>query len=286
MLFQRSVKFFPHAGAVLAASLAVAEPSAAQEQLVWRQTLNLPRGLNLPAGVKADILGVEVGETYAEARPKLQALLADSQPPHAFDDRSITITMQSPNMSARVQATYQGEIHVRRRLAGTTAARINEEIVVHFSAPSSGHQVLGIKRTINYEQPDEPRVSELIQRLAEKFGTQPQVFNEPPGYTEYRFQFNDGRAFVPPPRALKTDCYNWHVIDSSQNLPLANRTGTCDVVLNVHVQHGISRDHARSLIFHLSDNQRTRENVGADYAFFQTYLNELANRSRGVAPRL
>lgn len=272
--------------ALMAASICAAGPTAGQESIVWRETLNLPKGLNLPSGVSADILGVAVGESYAEARPKLQALLAESQPPHGFDDRSITITMQSPSTSARVQATFPGEIHVRRRLPGSGAARIREEIVVHFSAPSSGSQVLGIKRTLHYEQPDEPRVSDLMKRLSEKFGGPPQVFNHRPDSTEYRFQFNDGQLFTPPRGTLSTDCFNWHVIESSQNLPLANRTGTCDVLLTVSVNHGISPDHARELIFHLSDNQRARENVGADYAFFEAYLNELANRSRGVAPRL
>jgi hypothetical protein len=274
------------AGAWIAACLATASPSSAQDQIAWRQTLNLPMGLNLPAGVKADILGVALGEPYASAQPKLQALLAESQPPHAFDDRRITITMGAPGGTVRVQGTFNGEINVRRRLAGSTNLKILETIAVHFSAPSSGNQVLGIRRMMEYERQDEPRVSEIVARLTEKFGSQPQIFKGGPGYTQYRWQFNDGQAFVPPRGTLSTDCLNYHVIESSQNLPIANRTGNCDVVMNLDVLQGISPDHARSLTFHLSDNERAKRNVGADYAFFEEYINDLAKRSSGVAPRL
>ncbi|GEC15109.1 hypothetical protein [Nitrobacter winogradskyi] len=289
--------------ALVAGCLCAPGLSIAQEQVIWRETQNLPVGLNLPAGMKADVLGIAVGGGYSDAKAKLQALLSEAPPAAAkpmteserfaaersgsdmrppLTEETTVITMHSPGTSARVEATYIGDLRLARQLPGSGAVKIREEILVRLSAPSSGHQVLGVERRLAYDSADEPRVSEIIARLAEKFGGQPQVYNG----TEYRFQFNDGAAYVPPQGTLWTDCYNYHVIDSSQNLPLANRTGTCDVLMTVRVSPGKSSDHARELTFILSDNERAKQNVGADYAFMSAYIDELAKRSSGVAPKL
>lgn len=309
MSFQRLAKraSVPAAGVLLATWLAGAVPSSAQEQVVWRQTLDLPKGLNLPPEVKADVLGIEIGAGYSDAKARLQALLAevpqpqrqemtptqrfaaersgaDLRPP--FTEEASIITMQGPDTSARVEASYIADMRLARELPGSGTAKIREEILVRLSAPSSGHQVLGVDRRLSYDAADEPRVSEITARLAEKFGTQPQVFNRAPGYSEYRFQFNDGAAYVPPQGMLETDCYNYHVINSSNDLPIANRSGVCDVVLIVTAVHGISTDHARELKLILSDNERARQNTQADYDFLSDYIDELAQRFKGVAPKL
>jgi hypothetical protein len=36
----------------------------------------------------------------------------------------------------------------------------------------------------------------------------------------------------------------------------------------------------------LSDNERIKLNAGADYAFFESYVRDLQNRTKGVAPKL
>jgi hypothetical protein len=48
----------------------------------------------------------------------------------------------------------------------------------------------------------------------------------------------------------------------------------------------MSNDHAYSVLFTLSDNERTKANVVADFTFFENYARDLQARSQGVAPKL
>jgi hypothetical protein len=52
------------------------------------------------------------------------------------------------------------------------------------------------------------------------------------------------------------------------------------------VQFGISRDHARYITFTLSDLERTKANSAADFAFVQSYVRSMQERTRGTAPKL
>lgn len=50
---------------------------AQQQGIEWKQTLNIPKGQNL-SRERADILGIEIGDTYAEAKAKLQKLVLEA----------------------------------------------------------------------------------------------------------------------------------------------------------------------------------------------------------------
>lgn len=278
-----------------------ATPCLGQQPIQWKQTINLPKGLNLPKGVTADILGIELGDSYAEAKAKLERLAAeapparqaprspmqlaldrgagvsDAKPP--LEEQTDTIRLRLPNGDS-IQAAYVGKIVLNRELPGSGAGKIRELLTVQFSAPSSAQQVMGMERTLSYsEQIDQPRLSELLAKLKEKFQAEPQQHGN-----EYRFQFNDGRAFVPPNANVGT-CRAQYVTSQQKDVPFINRTGDCDVVLNVKVHQGISPDHIVYVVFSLSDNERAKANLAADFAFFETYLKERQQQS-GAAPKL
>lgn len=69
------------AAAGMTLAFALCNPASAQQQVEWKQTLNMPKGINLPKDVRGEILGIELGDTYAEAKPKLEKLLTESVPP-------------------------------------------------------------------------------------------------------------------------------------------------------------------------------------------------------------
>ena len=64
-----------HAAAGMALALIASSPAIAQLQKIeWKQTVNQPKGQNMPQGVTADILGIEAGDGYAGAKAKLEKL--------------------------------------------------------------------------------------------------------------------------------------------------------------------------------------------------------------------
>lgn len=162
--------------AVLAASLLFASVTASHAQQVeWTQTLNLPKGLNLPQGVSADILGVAVGDGYDEARAKMEELLADSIQPSQIEEMTQVFYLQLPNGS-RIEASYPGQLIIRRKTPGKDPRGVNDNLFVYFSAPSSAHQVIAMKRTLTYfGDADQPRISQLIAALKAKFKIEPQL---------------------------------------------------------------------------------------------------------------
>jgi len=288
------------------AVLLCANAAHADQEIQWKQVVNVPKGANQPQGVSVDILGLELGDTYAQAKAKLEKLAAETGTPKASapptsaaammqrqlgqmsgaaDDarplREVVNTMRLQTPGGFLTASYTGQIHLERKLPGSTPQGIRESIQVWLSAPSSGHQVIGVVRSMTfYENADQPRVSELIARLSEKLKTRPQVFER-----KFRFQYNDGQAYVPPNPTVIT-CS----VDMSANSPdaarNANRQGNCDVILDVSVGPGISEDHAKSLEFTLSDNERTRQNVSADFQFFSNYARSLQSAPGGAGPKL
>ena len=58
------------------------------------------------------------------------------------------------------------------------------------------------------------------------------------------------------------------------------------VYLDVRVKPGITKDHAHTIFFTLSDNARTKANLTADFGFFDTYFNDFQAKAKGVAPKL
>jgi hypothetical protein len=195
-------------------------------------------------------------------------------------EKTVQFRLDAPG--GYITASYVGEVHVMRKMKGSTPQNITDVLELHFSAPSSGHQLMSIKRTIVYDVPaDQPRVSELLALLKAKFKADPQRVTE----NKYRFQFNDGRIHTP----AKVDylaCRPVMAARSSSMVPEINRTGDCDVVMEVDIGFGISPEHAKRVDFVLSDNERVKLNAGADYAFFESYVRDLQSRTKGNAPKL
>jgi hypothetical protein len=299
--------------AIAAAWLAMTGISTAQ-QVEWKQTINLPKGLNLPAGVKANILGIELGDGYAEAKAKLQKLLAESPPPpKAKQTNDLVLQMEldtaaqisgadrsppfqeikritfftPPGGGPRIEISYPGQFRLKRELPGKGARKIEDNLIVLLSAPSSGNQVLAIQRNVHFfEQNDQPRISEIVANLKQKFGASPFVFKGNGG-DSYIYQFDNGAQFKAtdliscgPGIGVNTDDTN------ERKLKDMNGRGNCDVLLSVSINHGISPDHASSMSFLLADNERAKQNLTADYAFFRAYMKSLQDKVRGAAPKL
>jgi hypothetical protein len=277
-----------------------------QQEIEWKQTFAMPKGQNLPSGLKLDILGIEAGDSYAEVKPKLEKLQAEAIPPKPDNrtmmqksiaemqgardetplvERKNVFNMTMPGSSTVTAASYVAMIRLQRRMKGSTERTIEDNLAVALSAPSSGHQVIGVKRSLRYyNQSDEPRISEIVAQLKAKFKSEPQVFALG-RTTEYLFQYNDGQAFASR-NATASTCLFQYDVAVANLVPQVNRNGECDVVLKLTAVHGISGDHAESLIFELSDNERAKANVGADFAFMQNYLTSLQERTRGAPPKL
>lgn len=290
----------------LAAALLIAAPGTTysqQQDITWTQTLNIPKGKNLSRD-RADILGIEIGDTYEEAKSKLQKLASEGIQPkqpssnsserlaaqldgevqrRAYQEESKIFKMQAPNAATIVSASFPARLNMVRQMPGTQP--FSDSLSVYLSAPSSGHQVVAISRSITYfADADQPRVSDLMAQLEAKYKTKPQVF--PMGVIGvYRFQFNEGQPFVPR-NPTATGCVTSTGVSHPNGLPSVNQTGDCDVVMEVRVNYGLSTDHAKLIWFTLSDNDRLKANTTADYAYINEYMNKLQNSVRGAPPKL
>jgi len=307
------------------AALLLSASTLHAQQIEWKQVQNTPKGLNLPQGIQLDILGITLGESFDEVKPKFEKLLAEVQPaskPAPPQNRVLSeaeiemnvianreaINRQSsyqahggtgpahvqesetvinyPVPGGNIQAKYVSVLTLVRATAGSGPRPIRDRIEARFSAPSSGRQLYAVTRSLTYyEQSDQPRVSELMNRIVAKLRMQPQVLAGV-GTVIYRFQFHNGQS-VSPAGATFSSCSAQQAEGfSSASLRSINASGNCDVVFNVEVRHGISRDHAQLISFSLGDNERLKANLGTDYAYMQNYVRELLGRSRGAPPKL
>ena len=57
------------------ASFMPASPSFAAE-MQWKQTLDIPVGKGMPQGVSADILGIQIGDSYEVVKSKVEKIIA------------------------------------------------------------------------------------------------------------------------------------------------------------------------------------------------------------------
>lgn len=274
-----------------AALLATLGPSQGQQDIEWKQVFDMPRGQNIPRG-SGDVLGIELGDGYADVRTKLQALLAETgqkeqeRMGRPLQEQQQVFRMQVPGASTLVTASFIAKITLNRELKGSTDRPVNETIEVYFSAPSSGHQVIAVQRFVVYNaEADQPRVSEMMGQLKAKMRSDHQVFpNASSGV--YRFQFDGGRPHVPARASIVSCQTSLHALTSANALNSINTSGDCDAVLEVTVNYGLSRDHAKSIIFVLSDNERVKANLSADYRYVSDYIRGLGERTRGAPPRL
>jgi hypothetical protein len=278
--------------ALLAGAMLLPVAAMGQQQIQWSQTLNLPKGLNLPKDVQVDILGIAPGDTYAEAKPKLEAHLRDA---NTRPQDKITSEGQQafwlplPN-NQRLEASYIGQIEAKiMRGYPQYKPRGTDATLVAFSSPASGHQVVGIERLVSYDdQADQPRISEVLNMLKAKLKSSPQVFDSGSS-VEYRFQFNDGRAYVPPGANINSCIPSFSRPRPNMQrseFALINAKGDCDVVFSFSANYGISKDHATGMWFKLSDNERGKQNTMADFAFFDGYVKKLQQQPGGAAPKL
>jgi hypothetical protein len=270
--------------ALLIATSCVAQ---AQQETEWKQVLNMPKGQSMPRE-GAEILGIELGDSYAEAKAKLEKLGTESAPQNRsgspLKETSLTFRLQPQGASQVTALSFVSVILLGRTMPGVSRP-YEDNLQVYFSAPSSGHQVKGIERSISYNaEGDQPRVSEIIGRLKEKMKVEPQ-FYESRETAEYVFQFNDGKAFTPP-RTPVNECHAAFEVKDSASISSINPKGICDAVMIVKVNFGISRDHAKYILFRLGDNERTKANLTADFGFIREYVRALQERSKGAPPKL
>lgn len=275
------------AAAALLASLGLAH---AQQDIEWKQIINVPKGEYMPRG-SDDILGIGLGDSYADAKKKLQALQAEGLPVPAGAQDPLKETrkvfrMGVPGASTVVAAAFVSKLTLTRQMKGSTASTTEETIEVYLSAPSSGQQVIAVRRYISYgAESDQPRVSEILAQLKTKMRSEPQSFPSGSG-TVLRYQYDEAKPFVPAKPSVITCQTSIHVLDDANQLQNVNQSGNCDALLEITVNFGISRDHAKSMIFTLNDNERLKANLTADYRYVSLYVRDLQDRTRGAPPKL
>lgn len=300
----------------IAAALMCAAASANAQQLEWTQTLNLPKGLNMPEGVKADMLGIETGASYREVKSVLQKLVSEappaekkaepepktkeemtaqimrkyasqgmgSKPRPAFEESEMRLTFP---VSPPITATYVGRITVRRELPGSTPRTIPETITVFLSSPASGQQVVAVTRGVRYpERTDQPRISETISALKEKFKAEPRIEKDNQRTTA-SVVFSKGAVSAdksPYVIVCGGPSMSYQSIEA-RTVPDINPKRACDVTLHIVFQHGISEDHAQSASFELIDPQRMKEDYIADFAYFDQVVKK-ALQTKAPPPKL
>jgi len=285
----------------LAAALLIAAPVLchAQSEVEWTQTISTPKGATIPRE-QADMIGIELGDTYAEAKAKLLKLFEEGIQPRKVQmpvppfssvpvvpvkETKSTFRFQAPGASKIVTAGYVSQLRMERQTKGTGSRSIDETLDVFLSAPASGHQVIGIGRSLYYyNESDQPRISELLAQVSAKLKGSPLV-EEQTEQGFYTYQFNNGKV-VAAPKSKRTDCRPSHELKDASSLPAINQAGDCDAIFHIKIGFGISRDHAKYIYFTLSDNDRTKANLGADFAFVQNYIQKMQEGTRGATPKL
>lgn len=286
--------------AMTAIALACAMPAQAQK-FEWTQTQNLPKGQNMPSGIKADILGIELGMSYTEAKAVLERLLAEV-PQKAQPQQSLSARMLAESTGSRtqdranieeeqmvytlgpsVQARYVSNMKLVRRLPGSGKGSITDVLQLVLSAPSSGHQVIYVHREVSYSAAeDQPKLSDITSALQKKFDATPLVDGE-----RYTFVFNNGKAVTLTSKdrdSCSTAALFWD--RPAEEMARVNARRQCDVFLKVHFSAGISPEHVSSIQFLLSDNERGKSNWAADQTFLNGYLRKLQENTRGAPPKL
>lgn len=291
----------------LAAALLAAAPGvgmAQQQDIQWTQTINVPKGANMPRD-RADILGIELGDTYAESKAKLERLASEGvQPMAQRQDLASRMTarmdgqanaqpireerriyeFRTPGASSAIRASFVQVLTMSRQLTSQSGKRYSDSVTVHLSAPSSGHQVIAVLRSVTYGSDEQPLISDTLAQLKSKMKAEPQVLNT--GAMLFRFQFDNGKSFTPAnPTANGCTRTGFSVADEVY-VKNINESGTCDAHMDMMVQTGISRDHAGSLSFTLSDNDRARANLAADFAFLSDYVRSVQQNTRAAPPKL
>lgn len=267
------------------AFLLLASGAAQAQDVQWTQMVDVPKGANLPSGVTVDILGIAPGDSYEEAKAKLEAIIA--QPDDYYVEPRIQeyryeIFLTLPG-GQRVTASYVGAMKIEITRMGT---KPSESISVALSAPSSGYQVVAVDRHISYSaQAEQPRISAVLDGMSARMGSIRRENRYGSG-VHHIYRFDDEMALGDDAPWPSWGCDPVEGSVSEADLDRINPDGTCDVVFKVEFGFGLSDDHARSIWFKLGDNARARENFTADYQFFRDYVTTLQDGAGAEAPKL
>ena len=283
----------------IAAALAFAlgmTGSTNADEIVWQEITSLPLAQNVPPGLSVDILGIAPGMSYETVREMLLALAPDGATdapdldataryagvPSEPDYREGEALFYLPAQGSRIEARYPAEIVLERKYG--EKQKIKDTLVVQFSAPSSGSQVMNVVRNLNYyRQEDQPRLSEVIAALSAKFGGEPTVFDTASGQTVKYFWRYDDQALVPISNLV--ECHHGASSHTDERaVAEINRDGHCDFLIELNVARGISEDHAKTLSLRMTDNDRGKANLTTDYGFFRSYIEHVQSKS-GAAPK-
>lgn len=247
-------------------------------EVSWEQRVNMPAGENLPPGITLDIVGLSAGQSAVDAKSALSAHLSNLGSDASVNEVISTLTYGAGTAAIRIDYVAGYKVSHQFGPGGNT----NESITVHLSSPASGSQVIGVTRLLTYsEQSDQPRVGELVKAMAQKVGADPFAL---PAHTTHRWQFDGGTQVQ---EADYYDCNNdaYFTYEAGQ-IDGVNRYENCDVYLDVKVSGGISPDHAQTIEFTLSDNERTKTNLSADFDFFDSYIDQYQTQTGGQTPSL
>lgn len=256
----------------------------------WTQTLDIPIGQGMPAGTKAELLGFEIGDTHARINAKIEDLIAGLPEGQTGSAKESSRVFQVPlNNDNFVETKFVSQTDVRI----DKGASDPEFVSFFFTAPSSGAQLYAISRDIYYNQhEDQPRISDVLTRVTEKFGVEPFKVLEDGATVTYRYLFDDGRAVPAGTTDANGDCgYDYFTPfmgkgEAEDRLQFINATGKCDIALDVRFDIGISDDRAKVISFGLYDAARARRNFEADFQYFRDYVTDLANGTAGNSPKL
>lgn len=291
--------------AMSAAAFAVAallSPALAEDGQ-WAELTSLPKGMNVAPGVNLSVLGIEPGMGIDDVRAITAGLMTehvagperseaekfadkyagvDQSPPLQEYDSGF---MRTTSGGDQIKLGYVGRIELKRDLG--IGGRIDDNLLIDLSAPSSGNQVVGVIRHIQYyNETDQPRIAPMVTELKGRFG-EPMMRQNGPSLL-YRWQFDAGTAIHRDPFD-EYDCWPYigNVTGEGEIDQINTRSGgDCDVVLDVLLHTGISDDHAGAITFTLSDNERGRANMITDFGYFDTYVETYQQGIGGEAPKL
>ncbi len=275
------------ASIIAAASVSRAPQANANQAIEWTETLNIPKGTGMPSGVTADILGIEIGDTYSKAKAKLQAIIAalpsGDEGRLKEEQRFFRVPIATGTF---LETKYPSKIIVE---ISRRSPRQSDTITVLLSAPSSGAQVIGLDRLIQrYDHKDQIRIKDYLAAISEKFAAIPTVTMSSNKAIYYRYHYDNGQAVTAPENASMT-CpvsYWMGLGNLERDLSKINTGGSCDIILDVQFNLGISKDHAAAVWFKLLDADRAKANQQADYQFIRDYLGRLQQQTSGAAPKL
>lgn len=275
------------AAAAIAGMLAV---NASANEIQWRQTQNIEKGVNFPDGFPADILGIEIGDGYADAKTKLEAIKADI-PPGAVKGTGAKIQEFTQEMylplpsGGRIEVSSPAMLQLTRDGLGNGKLSVSETINVVISAPSSGQQVHALERHMHYhDQADQISVPQMLDSLKQKFGPEPVTIYSGSESATYLWRFDNKKPVTTKP-GLSTCYFSPTTPLNEDDIPKLNRNGDCDAAIEAQINFGISDQHAKYVKILMFDTDRIKSNLTADFGFLDTYVSELRKKA-APAPKL